>query len=81
MAKRAKRRAKRVSPKLKKAYQALKGVIRAQEVGTMDAKGNVQLNLDELETLKEELGKAALTRVRFVALNAPFKRRSPILPT
>jgi hypothetical protein len=47
----------------------------------VDAKGNVQLNLDELKTLKEELGKAAFTRVRFVALNAPFKRRSPILPT
>jgi hypothetical protein len=83
MAKRSKRGAK-ASPKFRKAYEALDSVpIRHQVIGRTDEDGNVHLDLNELEQLKKELGKkgGALSRVRFVALNAPFKRRGPILPT
>jgi hypothetical protein len=40
--------------------------------------GTAEIDFDSLEALKKKLGKAASGKVRFVALNAPFKRRSAI---
>ncbi|XIA64640.1 hypothetical protein ACFIOY_38540 [Bradyrhizobium sp. TZ2] len=67
--------------KFGQAMQALKGVgVPQQEFGRLNNDGNAEIDLDSLEALKKKLGKAAVRKVRFVALNAPFKRRSAIPP-
>ena len=61
------------------AMKALEGVgVPNQKFGQLNEDGTVEIDLNKLEALKKKLGKAAWTKVRFVALNAPFKRRSPI---
>jgi hypothetical protein len=83
MAKRAKkRRAKAKRATYGDATKALQGV-RApkQEFGRFRPDGTLNLDFKKLEVLKRKLGAAAWRRVRFVALNAPFKRRPPISPT
>jgi hypothetical protein len=52
-----------------------------QQFGRLNKDGTVNIQPQKLEGLKKKVGKAAWSRVRFVALNAPFKRRSPISPT
>ena len=84
MAKRAKstkRRAKAKRATYGEAIRALQGV-RApkQEFGQFRPDGTLTLDFKKLEALKRKLGAAAWRKVRFVALNAPFKRRSPIPP-
>jgi hypothetical protein len=63
------------------AMRALQGVgVPKEKVGQVSADGTVDIDRDKLEKLKEKLGPAAWSKVRFVALNAPFKRRSLIRP-
>jgi hypothetical protein len=50
-----------------------------QEIGQVKADGTLEINPKKLEAFKKKLRKGS--RVHFVALNAPFKRRSPISPT
>ncbi len=50
------------------------------EFGQWNPDDTGKIDLGKLEELKKKLGKTGWKRVRFVALNAPFKRRSPILP-
>jgi len=84
MAKRPKSKARVAKAKVGKfgqAMQALKGVgVPQQEFGRLNKDGTAEIDLDSLEALKKKLGKAAVGKVRFVALNAPFKRRSAIPP-
>jgi hypothetical protein len=49
-----------------------------QEFGRLNKDGTANIDPEKLEALKKKLGEAVWTKVRFVALNAPFKRRSPI---
>jgi hypothetical protein len=75
------KKAKAKGGKFGQAMQALKGVgVPQQEFGRLNKDGTAEIDLDSLEALKKKLGKAAVGKVRFVALNAPFKRRSAILP-
>jgi hypothetical protein len=61
------------------AMKALKGVgVPNQEFGRLSKAGTAEIDSEALEALKKKLGPATWRRVRFVALNAPFKRRSPI---
>jgi len=77
MAKRA--RKKRVS--FGAAVKALRGVgVDHLEFGRVQADGTHRVNPAQLEKLKRKLGKRGQANIRFVALNAPFKRRSPIAP-
>jgi hypothetical protein len=75
----AKKRAKRVT-----AAAAMKALHTAgapsQEFGKLNADGSYEIDPDLLEKFKKQMGKSTWGRVRFVALNAPFKRRSPISP-
>ena len=48
------------------------------EIGQLNKNGTVSIDPEKLEELKRKLGEAAWSRVRFVALNAPFKRRLPV---
>jgi hypothetical protein len=60
------------------AMKALKGVgVPNQEFGGLSKDGTFEIDPKRLEVLKKKLGKAAWSKVHFVALNAPFKRRSP----
>ena len=57
---------------------ALKGAgVPREKVGQVNADGTVTIDKNKLDKLKTKLGQAAWSKVRFVALNAPFKRRSP----
>jgi len=63
-----------------KAMRALEGAgVPKQQVGRVSTTGTVNIDLNQIEELKKKLG-ADWGKVRFVALNAPFKRRSPITP-
>jgi hypothetical protein len=50
-----------------------------QEFGRVNADGTHRVNPAQLEKLKKKLG-SKRGHIRFVALNAPFKRRSPVAP-
>jgi len=50
------------------------------EIGQFNNDGTITIDQKALEALKKKLGRATTKKVRFVALNAPFKRRSAILP-
>ena len=81
MAKRAKSKAKKARGKFGQAMQALKGVnVPQQTFGGLNKDGTAKIDLDKLEDFKKKLGRAAFRKVQFVALNAPFKRRSAIPP-
>ena len=61
------------------AMNALEGVeVHKHECGRLNKDGTVSIDPAKLEELKQRVGEAAWRRVRFVALNAPFKRRSSI---
>jgi hypothetical protein len=78
MAKRTRSKKKRVS--FGEAVKALRGVgVDHQEFGRVRADGTHSVDPAQIEKLKRKLGKRRVN-IRFVALNAPFKRRSPIAP-
>jgi hypothetical protein len=88
MAKSPKSKAKKAKAKkaragnFRQAMQALESVgVPQQEFGKLSSDGTPEIDFHSLEKLKKKLGRGALARVRFVALNAPFKRRSAIPPT
>jgi hypothetical protein len=65
-----------------KAMRELQRVgVEKQQFGRMRGDGTHSVDSKHIEKMKQKVGKAAWSRVRFVALNAPFKRRSPISPT
>jgi nickel-dependent lactate racemase len=79
MAKRPRSRKKRV--KFGEAVKALRNAgVPHQEFGRVQADGTHKVDPTQIAKLKKKLGKARSRNVRFVALNAPFKRRSPIPP-
>lgn len=79
MAKRARAKRKRVS--FGEAVKALRGVgVDHQEFGRVHADGTHSVNPAQVEKLKKKLGRSGRANIRFVALNAPFRRRSPIAP-
>jgi len=58
--------------------QALEDVgVPNAEMGKLNKDGTITIDSKALDRLKKEVGSAA-SNVRFVALNAPFKRRSPL---
>jgi hypothetical protein len=88
MAKNPKSKARKAKTKkaggatFRQAMQALQDVgVPQQEFGKLKKDGTVEIDVESLEKLKKKLGKAASAGVRFVALNAPFKRRSAIPPS
>lgn len=65
--------------KFEKAIEAAAGVgVPAEEFGKVNKDGSFKIDIEQLEDLKKKLGAAEWSKVRFVALNAPFKRRSAI---
>ena len=63
------------------AMKALGGVgVPAKAFGQFNSDGSLSIDHKALEGLKKKVGRASSKKVRFVALNAPFKRRSPISP-
>jgi hypothetical protein len=78
MAKRARPKKKRVT--FAAAVKVLQGMgVEHQEYGRVRADGSHSIDPAQIEKLKKKLGKRRAS-IRFVALNAPFKRRSPIAP-
>jgi hypothetical protein len=68
-------------PSYNDAMNALQDVgVNKQEFGRLNKNGTVNIDLEKLEELKRTLGEAAWSKVRFVALNAPFKRRTNTPP-
>ena len=63
--------------------QAMKALgtakVPTKEFGKLNSDGSISINPKTLEVLKKRLGRSS-KKVRFVALNAPFKRRSPTTP-
>jgi hypothetical protein len=79
MAKRARSGKKRVS--FGAAVRALRGAgVDHQEFGRVNADGTHRVDPAQIEKLKKKLGRSGRGHIRFVALNAPFKRRSPVAP-
>ena len=77
--------AKRASSKKQGTYRAAMTALGSArvpktEIGRFNNDGSITINQKALEGLKKKLGKSTSKKVRFVALNAPFKRRSPITP-
>jgi hypothetical protein len=70
------------SPKSKaRKAKAKKAVpVPEQAFGRLNKDGTAEIDFETLERFKKKLGKALFAKVRFVARNAPFKRRSVILP-
>jgi hypothetical protein len=63
------------------AMRALAGAgVPRHHVGHLNEDGTHHIDPDKVEALKKKLGKEQWGKVRFVALNAPFKRRSPVPP-
>lgn len=64
--------------------QAMKSLADAgipkKEFGRPSAGGSIKIDHKALEALQKSLPKKRRSHVRFVALNAPFKRRSPTAP-
>lgn len=71
---------KQLAKRFEAALKALEGKRHVQFVGGIDEDGNAKIDLKELEELKKKLKSEGINpgRVRFVALNAPFMRRSSI---
>ena len=53
---------------------------RSREFGRLNTDGSYEIDPNKLEQFKQKVGKGTWSKVRFVALNAPFKRRSPTSP-
>ena len=87
MAKSAKSKARKAKAKkaragkYRQAVQALEAAgVPQQEFGKLNRDGTAEIDFESLERFKKKLGRALFAKVRFVARNAPFKRRSVILP-
>jgi hypothetical protein len=79
MAKRARAGKKRVG--FGAAVKALRSAgVPHQEFGRVHTDGTHRVNPAQIEKLKKKLGRSGRAHIRFVALNAPFKRRSPVAP-
>jgi hypothetical protein len=48
------------------------------EIGRLNEDGTHTIDSVKVEALKKKLGKKAWSNVRFIAMNAPFKRRAQI---
>ena len=70
------------SPKSKaRKAKAKKAVpVPEQEFGKLSKNGIPEIDFKLHERFKKTLGSARFAKVKFVARNAPFKRRSAILP-
>ena len=65
----------------RRAMKALEGTgVPKVEFGRHTKGGSVTIDHKALEALRKSLHSKRRSRVRFVALNAPFKRRSPVAP-
>jgi hypothetical protein len=87
MAKSPKSKAKKAKAKKARAgkYQDAVRALEAagvpqQEFGNLNRYGIPEIDFQNLEKFKRKLGSTRLAKVRFVAVNAPFKRRSAIPP-
>lgn len=59
------------------AMQAVGGTgVPNHEIGRLNKDGTHTIDSERVEELKKRLGKEAWSKVRFVAMNAPFKRRA-----
>jgi hypothetical protein len=77
MAKRPSAKTKRAKAQRAKPGEGYKVM---EEIGQLTKDGTVNIDLKKLEQLKATLANKPWRKVRFVALNAPFARRSPIPP-
>jgi hypothetical protein len=68
------------SPKSKARKAKAKKPVPEQEFGKLSKNGIPEIDFKLLERFKKTLGSARFAKVKFVARNAPFKRRSAILP-
>jgi hypothetical protein len=68
------------SPKSKARKAKAKEEVPEQTFGRLNKDGSAKIDLKSLEDFKKKLGFARFAKVKFVARNAPFKRRSAILP-
>jgi hypothetical protein len=68
------------SPKSKARKAKAKKPVPEQEFGKLSKNGIPEIDFKLLERFKKTLGSARFGKVKFVARNAPFKRRSAILP-
>ena len=65
-------------PTVRHGTKALENLGLPKEVfGRLNKDGSHTIDPKALETLKQKVGKERWSKVRFVAMNAPFKRRSP----
>jgi hypothetical protein len=80
MAKKARSRKRRATFGQAKKALATAGVP-AAEFGRHNRDGTIKIDHKKLEALQKRLGRTRQKHVRFVALNAPFKRRLPVSPT
>jgi len=79
MAKKSKAKKAKAKATFGQAMQALKATgVPTEEFGRLNKDGTVEIDPDGLQALKKKLGAKVWAKVRFVALNAPFKRRSQI---
>jgi hypothetical protein len=79
MAKRRKKAARKGT--YSEAVKALAAAeVPSKEFGRFNANGTITIDQEALEELRTKFGKETLSKVRFRALNAPFKRRSQVPP-
>jgi ribosomal protein L25 (general stress protein Ctc) len=78
MAKKARSRKRATFGQAKKALAS--AGVPAAEFGRHNRDGSIRIDHKKLEALQKRLGRTRQKHVRFVALNAPFKRRSPVSP-
>lgn len=83
MAKKSKaKKAKAKKATFTQAMQALQATgVPTEEFGRLNKDGTVEIDPNGLQALKKKLAPKVWAKVRFVALNAPFKRRSQIPTT
>jgi hypothetical protein len=71
--------ASRKSGQFNTAMQAVGDAgVPSHEIGRLNKDGSHTIDSERVEELKKKLGKETWSRVRFVAMNAPFKRRAQI---
>jgi hypothetical protein len=73
--------AKSPKSKARKAKAKKAAPVPEQTFGRLNKDGTAEIDFVSLESFKKKLGRARVGKVRFVARNAPFKRRSAIPPT
>lgn len=73
--------AKSPKSKARKAKAKKAVLVPEQEFGKLNRDGTPEIDFKLLERFKKTLGSARFGKVKFVARNAPFNRRSAIPPT